>query len=156
MISCNDNRKSTEVRNILKEWIDKPIIFPDELLSQDYFQNDFSKTILIYIDSTDCTECRLNVDEWGLKIRELREYNVEFKFIINPNNYKMAKAVFFREGLYNVIFEDVDYKFKNLNNIPQDVIYNVFLLNEDKNVVLLGNPIDNPAMWELYKKQLEY
>ena len=68
----------------------------------------------------------------------------------------MAKAVFFREGLYNVIFEDVDYKFKNLNNIPQDVIYNVFLLNEDKNVVLLGNPIDNPAMWELYKKQLEY
>jgi hypothetical protein len=39
-----------------------------------------------------------------------------------------------------------------LNNFPQEREYQCFLLDKQNRVVMVGNPVYNHAIWELYKK----
>jgi hypothetical protein len=151
--SCNyfdKNRERENVKNVLKTWIGKEVYLSNLSIHGEAIGN---KKIIIYVDSTDCTECRLHIQEWKLKIRELNN-RVNFIFIVNPKNYKMAKAVFYREKLESMLFMDNNYEFKNKNKLPDDVRYHVFLLDEKNRVILIGNPVDNPPMWELFREQV--
>lgn len=39
--------------------------------------------------------------------------------------------------------------------VPQNEHYHTFLLDRDDRVVLVGSPVGNPRMWELYKRTIE-
>ena len=68
-ISCGYTNK--EISQIVKEWQNKEIIFPYSLQSKimgkdtacNYLLNKKYK-ILLYVDSTACTECKLQLYEW--------------------------------------------------------------------------------------------
>lgn len=40
------------------------------------------------------------------------------------------------------------------NRIPTDRRFHTFLLDKENRVVLVGSPIGNPKMWELYKSTI--
>ncbi len=44
--------------------------------------------------------------------------------------------------------------FLTTNPIPSDYRFHTFLLDKDNRVVLVGSPIGNPKMWELYKSTI--
>ena len=49
---------------------------------------------------------------------------------------------------------DKDNKFKIKNNIPKDFMLKTFLLDKTLKIVLVGNPIHNAKVKELYVKYI--
>ena len=39
--------------------------------------------------------------------------------------------------------------------LPENPVFHTFLLDRDNRVVLVGSPLGNPKMWELYKSTID-
>ena len=44
---------------------------------------------------------------------------------------------------------------KNNTVIPQDSRFHVFLLNSENKIILVGNPLNNETIWDMYKELIE-
>lgn len=149
------NKKYNEIKNTLELWIGKKIYLSNMLIhAADSNRYNHSilleKKIVVYIDTTSCTECRLHLQEWNVKIRELKN-NIRFIFIVNPKKYEIAKSIFCREKLESMLFQDMNNEFKYKNKILSNVKYQTFLLDEKNNIQVIGDPIGNDKLWKLYK-----
>lgn len=55
------------------------------------------------------------------------------------------------------MYIDRECRFPALNpTLPKDPRLHVFLLDHKNRVVLVGSPIGNKNLWELYKQQIEH
>jgi hypothetical protein len=43
---------------------------------------------------------------------------------------------------------------ERLNHFPKQQQYQCFLLDKDNKVLMIGNPVTNPKIWDLYKAQI--
>ncbi|GHT28790.1 hypothetical protein FACS189432_07220 [Bacteroidia bacterium] len=59
-----------------------------------------------------------------------------------------------RDGFNYPVFIDMDNRINQLNHFPSEQSYQCFLLNKDNKVIMIGNPVLNPKIWELFKKQI--
>jgi hypothetical protein len=89
-----------------------------------------------------------------LKRKELLYYNdnIDFKFIIQSQNYDnishyMAHAM---PGI--PLIYDSTGMFIKKNNLPEEQRFHSFLLNENKEIILVGSPIGNDKLWDMYKE----
>ena len=41
-----------------------------------------------------------------------------------------------------------------INNFPEQIEYQTFLLNQDNRVLIIGNPIKNEKLWNLYLRTI--
>ena len=99
-ISCGYTNK--EISQIVKEWQNKEIIFPYSLQSKimgkdtacNYLLNKKYK-ILLYVDSTACTECKLQLYEWYKLIKESQKYtdSLSFIFVVQTPNPKKIDII---------------------------------------------------------------
>lgn len=116
-----------------------------------------SKTkILVYADTTSCDECSLRLGEWGVKQRELKlsDFDTDVIFVINSNDYKRFEH-YAHETLSNYPFiYDLDGIFKKKNADPLSDVYRTFLLDKYNRIVLVGSPLLNDKLLELYKKEI--
>ena len=109
--------------------------------------------IFTYVDSIGCTSCQLGLPKWKELIDSciLQQMNVSFLFVVHSNDYEeFERALKIFEFSYPIIY---DYKndFEKLNHFPP-APFRTFLLGKDNKVEAIGTPVDNPALWELYKK----
>ena len=164
--SCRD-RKREEVIAIVNEWAGKEIKFPEnvpcyvsgqETLSEfcdDCFHKEFK--ILLYVDSTGCSSCRLQLFEWKQLIEEvdsLFQEKVGFLLFFQPKNLSDIDFLYIRDGFDYPVFIDPTGTINRLNQFPQAMQYQCFLLDGDNKVAAIGNPVSNMKIWELYKKQI--
>ena len=76
LASCS--LKNKEQQDIVTEWVGKELIIPDNLQVQvgdtpiDYDFDDADFKIVTYIDSSDCTGCRMMLPLWNKFINELK------------------------------------------------------------------------------------
>lgn len=173
--SCNNSTRKADVKKIVTEWAGKVIQFPEDVncyvmgkdtissLCSCKFTADYK--ILLYVDSTGCSSCRLNLYEWVNLIEEadsLFQNKLSFLFYFQPKSVEDYSLLFIRERFNYPIFVDTVNSINQLNDFPQSVEYHCFLLDKDNKVLLIGNPILNNKIWDLYKslisgkKQLEY
>ena len=99
-ISCGYTNK--EISQIVKEWQNKEIISPYSLQSKimgkdtacNYLLNKKYK-ILLYVDSTACTECKLQLYEWYKLIKESQKYtdSLSFIFVVQTPNPKKIDII---------------------------------------------------------------
>ncbi len=158
MFSCNSPRKEAE--KVVREWMGKEVKVPDgitfKIMGRDTICSDLwnkSRKILVYVDSIGCTSCRLGLSQWKEKIDTCRSVypDVGFLFVIHSDNYKkFEREVRFSELDYPIIYDYRD-EFHKLNKFPPDP-YRTFLLDKNNKVLLIGSPIHNPKIWELFKK----
>ena len=52
------------------------------------------------------------------------------------------------------VFIDINCSINKLNHFPQTAIYQCLLLDKDNKVLMIGNPVLNMKIWELYKEQI--
>lgn len=50
------------------------------------------------------------------------------------------------------IFYDTLNKMEKLNHFPKNNTFRTFLLDKNNHVILVGNPIGNKTLWNLYKQ----
>lgn len=164
--SCKSEQKEKEkqIMELVNEWQEKEIKFPDNLIFTRYLTDttDFQipqseYKVLVYVDSTGCTSCKLQLHKW----KELIEYadsetqgKVPFLFFFHPKDTKEIRYLLKRNGFDRPVYIDLDDRLNKLNKFPADMTFQTFLLDKNNKIVALGNPIHNTAVKDLYLKQI--
>jgi hypothetical protein len=167
VFSCKEDKKRIEAETIITEWVGKEIRFPDEgqyqcnfsgkdttaTLCTGLFEKEYK--ILLYIDSLGCTNCKLHLFEWKWLIEErdsLEMDKLSFLFFFHPKDKKELRFMFKRDRFDYPVFIDEDNNIDRLNHFPTQSQYQCFLLDKDNRVLMVGNPVSNQKIWELYKQ----
>lgn len=79
---------------------------------------------------------------------------VDFLFYFQPKSEKDLFYLLKRNNFRHVIYLDKEGQLAKLNNLPDDINYRCYLLNRNNEIVLVGNPIVNPQIWQLYKQAI--
>ena len=164
--SCKNEQKEKEkqIAQLVNEWQGKEIKFPDNLIFTRYLTDttDFQITqseykVLVYVDSIGCTSCKLQLHKW----KELIEYSdsvtqekVPFLFFFHSKDYKEIRYLLKRDGFDRPVCIDMDDRLNKLNKFPADMTFQTFLLDKNNRVAVLGNPVHNTAVRDLYLKQI--
>jgi len=164
--SCKSEQKEKEkhIAQLVNEWQGKQIVFPENSIftryltdTTDYQIPQSEYKVLIYVDSIGCTSCKLQLHKW----KELIEYTdsvtqnkVPFLFFFHPKDAKEIRYLLKRDGLDRPICIDLDDRLNKLNKFPADITFQTFLLDQNNKVAILGNPVHNTAVKELYLKQI--
>jgi hypothetical protein len=164
--SCDKINKKSSVKKIVAEWTGKEVKFPagmecfkmDSLVPCPDINGDNYK-ILLYIDSAGCTGCRLQLGKWKNLIESadtLFSKKPEFILVFQTkhNGEKEIKQLMRQNGFGYPVFLDVGNSTFTINNFPKEQEYRCFLLDGENKVVMVGNPVLNRGIWELYKKQI--
>ncbi|MDR1980566.1 MAG: DUF1573 domain-containing protein [Tannerellaceae bacterium] len=165
IFSCRgDKKKIDHITRLVAEWQGKEIVFPDNPIftryqtdTTDYRIPESEYKVLIYIDSMGCTSCKLQLPRW----KELIAYTdsvtggtVPFLFFFHPKDMKEISYLLKREGFDFPICIDLQDELNKRNQFPPDITFQTFLLNKENKVVVIGNPIHNLAVKELYLKRI--
>jgi hypothetical protein len=158
---CTEHRKYKKTVFVLEDLMGKSINFfnnnvyhvntKDTVL---YEQETYQYTIVVYAHPSDCESCVWKFDEWYLKRKELMYYNenVDFKFIIQSQNYDNI-GHYIVHALPDIpVIYDSSGVFIEKNNLPKEHKYHTFLLDNNKKIVLVGSPIANDKLWNMYKE----
>ena len=164
--SCKNEQKEKEkqIAQLVSEWQGKQIVFPENSIFTRYLTDTTNYQIpqseykvLIYVDSIGCTSCKLQLHKW----KELIEYTdsvtqkkVPFLFFFHPKDAKEIRYLLKRDGFDRPICIDLDDRLNKLNKFPADMTFQTFLLDKNNKVAVLGNPVHNTAVKDLYLKQI--
>lgn len=164
--SCDNEQKEKEkqILQLVNEWQGKQIVFPENAVftryltdTTDYQIPQSEYKVLIYVDSIGCTSCKLQLHKW----KELIEYTdsvtqnkVPFLFFFHPKDAKEICYLLKRDGFDRPICIDLDDRLNKLNKFPADMTFQTFLLDKNNKVAVLGNPVHNTAVKDLYLKQI--
>ncbi|CDN32754.1 hypothetical protein BN938_2685 [Mucinivorans hirudinis] len=81
--------------------------------------------------------------------------NVEFVFLFSVGENANSLALTLKQYQFSIpVLFDIQNSFEKVNIIPNDEKFHYFLLDKNNKIQLVGNPINNPAMWKLYKKRI--
>jgi len=161
--SCQ-NKKEREAKKIVTEWVGKKIQIPDKtifsVLGKDTTCPNLLKKpykILLYVDSSGCLSCRLKLADWKILMKEIDSIapgKVGLIYIFQPKREKELQLLL-RQNLfcYPVILDPTDHINKQ-NHFPSKLAYQCFLLDQSNKVLMIGNPVHNPQIWNLYKAQI--
>lgn len=161
-IGCNSEKKKTY--SILEKMINKKIVFynnnqykiegKDTII--DYVDKKTYK-LIVFSDSSSCELCDLHLGEWYLKNKEAKYYNSNFILIIIVQSKDYHSFEHYAHEIYPnfpFIYDPSGIFIKN-NELPLEKKYHTFLLNENNEIILVGSPIGNDNVWNLYKKILK-
>lgn len=159
-VLCSCNSKSTEQLNAVSSLVGREIFMPDSLTCQIlndtivFSFGDADYTIVEYIDSAGCTPCRMKLQEWNNLINQLmaiQDVDVNFVMVINSPETEELDYIIKRDNFLHPICFDSVGDFAIRNQLPEKDTYHTFLLDENNDIVLVGNPAINPKIRELYR-----
>ena len=156
-ISCKKDEKKAEAQKIVIEWTGKEIIFPADIectyLGRDTVcpDRDTPYKILLYTDSTGCTDCKLQLYKWSTLVEEAETImpgKISFHFYFQPKDEKELKFMLRRDNFRQAVYIDRRSKLNGVNKLPDNMSYQCFLLDKDNKVVLIGNQIGRASCRE--------
>ena len=113
--------------------------------------------MLIYVDPSGCIDCKLQLHKW----KELIEYTdsvtggkVPFLFFFYPKDRIEIRYLLKSYEIDRPVCIDLDDQLNKLNRFPADMSFQTFLLDKNNKVIIVGNPIHDIAIKDLYLKLL--
>lgn len=159
LFSC-ENMKNKDMQHIVSEWDGKEIKFPSNLKFTMYgdsvVEYDISSSeykIVSYTDSIGCTSCKLRLSDWKEFIKHLDSVSAQkipVLFFLHPLNNREMKLILKQNNFEHPVCLDKKDEFNKLNTLPHDLKFQTFLLDKFNRVVVIGNPVLNPNIKELY------
>lgn len=155
---------TTKEAQMVDQWLGKKIIISDSLIFTRYgtdtveFSTQLSDyTILMYVDTFGCTSCKLQLEEWMEWMKYLKRespYNISFLFDFFPKDEEeLSDLLRFYRFDTPVCIDRADL-LNRKNKFPKEQKYHTLLLDNKKHVVLIGNPVNNEQIAELYREVL--
>lgn len=164
-IACRNGKVKDEeyVNRIVNQWVGKEVVFPKHVVAAVWDRDTvcdelLKKTakILVYVDSIGCTACKLNLYDWKQKIDSFSNYtDLGFLFFVSVRRNKAFTNRVKSEAFGYPIFYDPQNELEKMNRFPKDNHFQTFLLDSTNKVVLVGTPLGNPAMWNLYVREIK-
>jgi len=161
--SCKEGKKEQFAR-LVQEWQGKEIVFPQDMAFTrfvtepvDYRIPDAEYKVLVYVDSVGCTSCKLQLPKWKKLIAHIdsaTNSNIPFIFVFQSKDDRELWYILKRDNFDRPVCIDRNNRFDELNQFPQDITFQTFLLDKDNKVKVIGNPVHNLAVRDLYLKQI--
>lgn len=167
LLSCSYRTK--KIHNTIEKMRTSPVLIPygqmtcwtnDSLKQTIPWKN--SKLMLVhYLDSTTCSSCYLKKNcmiESVVKLEEKTNNKFYNLYIVNPDKKTMNTLAeeYSNREIPQTIFIDTTNVFLQANpHIPLEDIYHTFLLDENNNVILVGNPYLNDKVMDLLLSLIE-
>lgn len=146
-----------EYEGVLSEWVGKEIIFPDSMKTADKSmwskeRSDF--TIVSYYDSVGCTGCRMKLADWNRLMTRIDSMDndkvVDLIIVANSTNSDELSYLKRYNGFRHILIADPHDELNRLNQFPDNHELQCFLLDSDNRVILVGNPVSNKKIKNLY------
>lgn len=163
LTSCKENKKE-QFAHLVQEWQGKEIVFPKEMAFTrfvtdpvEYQIPDAEYKVLIYVDSVGCTSCKLQLPKWKELIAHtdsVTNGSIPFIFVFQSKDEKELRYILKRDNFDRPVCIDRDSRLDKLNKFPQDITFQTFLLDRQNKVKVIGNPVHNLAIKDLYLKQI--
>lgn len=117
--------------------------------------------LIVYTDSVECSSCVVSkMYLWNSFIEYAKSYGgrLKYYYILSPRKQDVNKVRIALAGTileYPVIIDSLG-EFEKLNpHLPKDRLLHTFLLDENNNVILVGNPLLNKKIKEMFYKIVE-
>lgn len=161
--SCQGKKQAKLIR-LITEWQGKEIRFQEEVhftrfLTDTVFSHipDTDYKVLVYIDSAGCVDCRTQLTKWKdfiLFTDSAASEAVSFLFFFHPKSEREAFRMLKYDNFDYPVCIDLEDSLNKLNQFPQEIEFQSFLLDRENKVVVIGNPIQNPAVKYYYLEQI--
>jgi len=146
-----------EVKKVITSFIGKEIIVPDTMILysisgkiSNHFISEDKMKILVYIDG-DCSKCVESLLEWQQFIENNNDtfLDCSIVFFITSSNFNLIKNLLNEiKFKYIVVFDyENAYMLKNKFDNP---ILNTVLVDSKNRIVIVGNPLKNKNLTDLY------
>ena len=158
--SCQERKTKKDLEGLLSKEIVVPAGITQVLFGRDTMLIDVAKSparLLIYTDSLSCSSCRLkHMYEYNDILNLYDELGGGFMpiFVFSPRNgqsTEIRNTLLLYRFDYPVLLDEKGAFPAANSQIPADGRFHTFLLDKNGKVVLVGDPVNNPALWELYK-----
>ena len=145
-ISTNDHVNSTynKLEKIYSPKIifDKYYSFSNHLYDlESKFNQSPKPKILVYIDSSGCTNCRIyNLRSWKNYLKDIKP-PIDIVYLFQTQDISTLKKTLFLVKLDTTsIYYDIHNNFENKNTFIKKCGFNTFLLDKDNRIILAGSP----------------
>lgn len=157
--SCSHSSDKDSVKKIVDEWQGKQINLPENMtdfLTGDTIDiTDADFTIVSYVDSIGCTGCKMKLPLWKEFLSSLdsvSNYDIRFLMVVSPSG-ENDLPYFLKSADFNYpVYIDYSDKVSKANSFPAETALQTFLLDRNKNVRVVGNPVYSSEIAKLYKK----
>lgn len=166
--SCNheEERFKGYVENLRKDPISVPLdklscLFDEEKISIISVNDSCMLKLVIYTDSIECSSCRMKeMYKWDDFLSKLGAYSsqIEVFFIFAPLYSNMGLFKMVAKDLpqnYPIYIDTTNIFYRENPQIPSNPALHTFLLDEQNNVILVGNPLKNKKIEKLFWQIVE-
>lgn len=162
LLSCTEHHRKKQIEQLFST----EIILPDtsSLFNKalDSINLNIPAKMVVYFDAETCASCALSrIWEWDEVSHITQASNGKYQtlFIFTPKQKDLStvKRVFQGMHMENklVYIDDRQDFITNNPTIPEDAMFHTFLLDRKNKIVLVGNPVHNEKLWELYKNTID-
>ena len=162
LLSCTERHRKKQ----LEQLFSTEIILPDtsSLFNKalDSINLDIPAKMLVYFDAETCASCALSrIWEWDEVSHITQTSNGKYQtlFIFTPKQKDLSTVKRVFQGIHMenklVYIDDRQDFITNNPTIPEDAMFHTFLLDRKNKIVLVGNPVHNEKLWELYKNTID-
>lgn len=159
LLSCKESDKE-KITRLMLEWQGKEVQFPSKMIftklgsdTVDYQIPQTEYKILVYVDSIGCTSCKLQLDKWKEFIAKLDSSTggaVPVLFFFQSEDLHEIKYILKRDGFDLPVNLDSRDELNKLNHFSNDLNFQTFLLDKNNRIKVIGNPIHNLNIRDLY------
>lgn len=159
LVSCRETiNHQKNMQALIERWQGKEIILPDTLIdvltgdTLDIASSDF--IMLTYVDSSGCAECKMKLPmlkDFINMIDTVSDASFQPLIVIHPRDEMELKYLLKRNGYFFPVTIDENDSIERANSFPEENIFRTFLLNSNRQVIAIGNPILNNKIRNLYK-----
>jgi hypothetical protein len=150
--------KKQKIKETYAEWIDKQIVMPDSIKPYSFAEEvskEYANTckIFLYVNDKECVRCWLKLPNWKIllsDIHKLTNSDVEMLICAQPKDKDVLEKIMKEERFYVPIYFDYNGVVNGINHFDNNTHFHCFLLDENNHVILIGNPVQNPKIRDLY------
>ena len=162
-MSCQKNERA-KIEFLVKEWNNKEIRFPDNPVFTRFVtdtvpyripKSDYK--VVVFVDSVGCISCKLQLPKWKEFMHEvdsLSDGNVPFVFFFQTKDVSELRYILRRDNFSHPVCIDTEDSFNKLNRFPDVMTFQTFLVDSGNRVKVIGNPIHNLSVKDLYLKEI--
>ena len=164
LFSSCQNSPQEHITQLVEEWQGKEVRFPENPVftrqlsdTVDYRIPETEYKVLVYVDSIGCTSCKLQLPQWKEFIAYVDSVSggkIPFLFFFQSKDNKELRYILKRDNFRLPVCVDSQNEFGKLNRFPSELMFQTFLLDKDNRVKVIGNPIHNLSVKELYLKEI--
>ena len=163
LFSCQENRKE-HLSYLVQEWQGKEIKFPENPVftrlvkdTVDYQIPMSDYKVVTYIDSIGCVSCKLQLSRWKEFIAQVDSASgkaIPFLFFFQSKDNGDLRRTLRTDNFTLLVCIDTEDRFNKLNHFPSEMMFQTFLLDKDNKVIVIGNPIHNLKVRDLYLQKI--